>query len=164
MITSEQFKQQFILWFRNQDQEAQQSLTMTEVTKQLKSLTGLLIKVDSWDELRECLDALDSSAKALPSVAKLRDQHKFQEAKNIVSETLGYAFKAQSWSVMEKRLSNVHVLVTQLFPCSAAELFERNKKRNFIASSRLEGVTVLDSDRTESKESAIARILGRNHG
>ncbi len=123
-----------------------------DVKKLIKSEIGISFEVSNWEQLLKMIEQLSisvnkNSEMLVPLIAdsrNLKELGSFSNAKKVISELLRLKIKARSWDSLEKILNKVLPEFTNDDFAIKSALFEKNKIRNFIYSSKLEGIFIKD--------------------
>lgn len=114
----------------------------------IKQEIGISFEVSNWDQLLKMIEQLSISVNRntemlvhlIADSKNLKELGLFSNAKKTISELLRLKIKARSWQQLENVLRKI-LLAFDNDDFKAA-LFEKNKMRNFINSSRLEGIHI----------------------
>jgi hypothetical protein len=86
---------------------------------------------------------------------------RFSEVKQTISSMLEIPIKANSWKDLKLKLS---LILTAFNGCdfgNKRDLFEKNKIRNFISSSKLEGIQISEDSVSRSMEEVLNKYRSR---
>lgn len=127
--------------------------TYKEVKSWVEKKADVSLKVNGWNELFKKINGLSSSVNEniekliffLDEDGRLKELGSFSEAKLKVSELLEFQISAQSWKQLERKLKSIIVAFRNHDMIDKSAIFEKNKIRNFIHSSRLEGIQMSDA-------------------
>jgi len=125
----------------------------TEVKIWVEKKVGVALKINGWNQLlKRIYDLSFSVNENIEKLIFLLDENKhlkelgsFPEAKKKVSTLLGLQIKARSWKQLERSLKSIVVAFRNRDMVDKSAIFEKNKIRNFIHSSRLEGIQLNDT-------------------
>jgi len=125
----------------------------TEVKIWVEKKVGVALKINGWNQLlKKIYDLSFSVNENIENLIFLLDENKhlkelgsFPEAKEKVSALLGLQIKARSWKQLERSLKSIVVAFRNSDMIDSSAIFEKNKIRNFIHSSRLEGIQISDA-------------------
>lgn len=125
----------------------------TEVKMWVEKKVGVTLKINGWNQLLKRIHDLSFSVNEniekmiflLDEKEHLKELGSFPEAKEKVSALLGLQIKARSWKQLERSLKSIVVAFRNRDMVDKSAIFEKNKIRNFIHSSRLEGIQMSDT-------------------
>jgi len=123
-----------------------------EVKFWVEEKIGVSLRANGWNQLFKKINCLSLSVNKniekltvfLSDNKQLRSIGSFSEAKVIISKLLSFPIKARSWKQLENNLKTIVLAFSYLEVTDKSSLFEKNKIRNFIHSSRLEGIHMSD--------------------
>jgi hypothetical protein len=122
-----------------------------DVKKHINNNIGLQIKSRSWKHLLALLKALFLSfnenrelfLKISLNVESLKSLGKFNDVKRTISDVLGFRIYARSWFILYKKIVIlINALTIKDNKIDAYTFYEKNKKANFLHSSKLEGINI----------------------
>ncbi len=124
-----------------------------EVKFWVEKKVGVPLKINGWDQLLKRINGLSFSVNEniekliflLDENEHLKELGSLPEAKEKVSALLGFQIKACSWELLERSLKSIVVAFRNRDMIDKSAIFEKNKIRNFIHSSRLEGIQMSDT-------------------
>ena len=122
--------------------------TYPEAKLLVEEKVGVTLNVKDWSQLFKIINTLSLSVNQniekliffLDETAHLKELGSFSQAKDELSEILAFRVKARSWKELERNLKLIVVAFRSLDMTDKSAIFEKNKIRNFIHSSRLEGI------------------------
>lgn len=124
-----------------------------EVKFWIEEKVGVPLKVNGWNQLFKIINCLSRSVNEniekliffLDENERLKELGSFSEAKGTISELLAFQIKAKSWKQLERNLKSIVVAFRNRDTTDKSAIFEKNKIRNFIHSSKLEGIQISDT-------------------
>lgn len=123
----------------------------------LEEKLGFKLHVKSWVSLFERIDSLKVIvSKKKDELEKIADLQSFIEAKRQVVNVLGFRLNAKGRSKLKQMLQSLISLFSNV-KASAHERYESIKLKNFMHSSRLEGIKISDKKSKQSIESILAK-------
>lgn len=143
----------------------------SSVKKTINAEIGFKIKARSWTSLFEKLWQLNRSVesnreklKALISCAQnnAKSPRRFSDIKNDVSDVLGFRITARGWSELKWKVSNLLKIFASDCLTNKYEIYERIKRSNFAASSKLEGIEVSCEPSSKKMSDVINKYKSRS--
>jgi hypothetical protein len=127
--------------------------TYIEVKRWVTKKVDVALNVNGWEELFQRINGLSFSVNEniekliffLNENKRLKELGSFLEAKKKISALLEFQIKARSWKQLERNLKSIVVAFRNRDMTDKSAIFEKNKIRNFIQSSRLEGIKINDT-------------------
>ncbi|MBL6986483.1 MAG: hypothetical protein ISR72_05475 [Methylobacter sp.] len=125
----------------------------TEVKSRVEKRIGVPLKTNSWKQLLKRINDLSLIVNNnIEQLIFLLDENKhlkelgpFLEAKKKISTLLEFHITASGWKQLERNLKSIVVAFRNPDTIDPSAIFEQNKIRNFIHSSRLEGIQMSDT-------------------
>ncbi|MEZ8056344.1 YhfG family protein [Vibrio atlanticus] len=118
---------------------------------------GFKLHVKGWESFFNRIEFLKSLvSKSKKKLERIPDAKPFVEAKREVNNILGFKINVKERSKLKEILSSLISVFSQVV-ISAHERFESTKIRNFVHSSRLEGIDISNQMPEESLESILAK-------
>ena len=123
----------------------------TIVKQLIKEKTGITIKSKDWDslilQLQSISYSIEQNKEELAYIVKKEDTLKtlgnFSETKKYISKLVSHKITAHSWIILR---NNIIKLISVFLPIKKEinkyDFFEKNKRVNFINSSKLEGIII----------------------
>lgn len=136
------------------------------VKKIINKTTGLDINSNDWESLFTQLNLISSSIEAnKEKLQKLTDNDnslkelgKFTKAKENISELISYKIKARSWvSLRDKVITLINVFIPIKTYVDKYEFFEKNKRVNFVNSSKLEDINIESTASSKNMADIISK-------
>ena len=127
--------------------------TYTEVKLRVEEKIGVSLKVSDWSQLLKKITIqsvsvnqhIDKLNYLILEDKNLKEIGQLSDAKKLVSELLSFRIKDRSWKQLKRSLKMIVSAFNKHDIADKSELFEKNKIRNFISSSRLEGVQISEN-------------------
>ena len=135
-----------------------------DVKNYINNSIGLPFNGRNWSSLFNQIQDLSSSvntnySKLILIITKkgyLRDLGGFNEVKIKISKWLGVKVAARSWSSLEEKMEKIlSVFFVETNGINAYDIYEKNKLKNFEASSELEGINTGKQSRYKKMEDVI---------
>ncbi len=118
---------------------------------------GFKLHVKGWVSLFNRIKSLKSIvSRKKNELERIPDAQSFVEAKRKANNVLGFKINAKELSKLKEMLSSLISVFSQAV-FSAHERFESTKVRNFIHSSRLEGIDISSQKPEQSLDSILAK-------
>ena len=133
--------------------------SLNSIKESILSESGIALRANSWESLYEKVSELVKNAtknqKYIEQLANkkatVKDFGDFNESKSKLSNLIGYKLSAKSWDELHTKTNKATaflliIIRTKNKSLSLAEkkkLFNKSKYKNFVSSSRLEGVSVI---------------------
>ncbi len=126
--------------------------TYADVKIHVEEKIGVSLNVNDWDQLLKTINNLSFSVNkniekltfVLTDNKHLKELGSFSEAKRIISQLLSFPMTARSWERLESQLKTIVLAFSHHELTDKSVIFEKNKIRNFVNSSRLEGIQISD--------------------
>lgn len=131
--------------------------TFTEVKGCIETQLMLKLGVNGWVALFSKLDVLKTALRSSKaSVHLAAHETTFREAKRTLSRILGFQITAHNQAELDRLIQtcSLYVLGHAVDP---HKRFEEKKHRNFISSSKLEGIHIPFTDEKASLEMILAK-------
>ena len=157
------------------------SLGFVKATIQKKS--GLDVKSSSWDSLFEKVYKIQLAVKInraflekiIARESYLNELGSFSEVKLIIKKAVGIKIPARGWHDLHLKLhkASSFLLLENEGNCNGLflsfddkkRIYEENRYRNFVGSSRLEGIEIKEINKTTSEVVEKYKAIGANpHG
>lgn len=127
--------------------------TYTEVKIGIEEKIGVSLKANGWNQLFNKIKSvsisinnnIDQLIPLFSDEGRLKETGQFSEAKKIISELLSLQIKARGWEELRYKLKTIVSAFNDCIAVDKYELFERNKIKNFISSSKLEGIQITEN-------------------
>lgn len=118
---------------------------------------GFKLHVKGWESFFNRIESLKSIvSKNKNELEKITDTKSFVEAKRKANNVLGFKINVKELSKLKEMLNSLISVFSQTV-ISAYERFESTKIRNFIHSSRLEGINISTQTSSQSLDSILAK-------
>ena len=128
-----------------------------EVKQYVEAQLTFKLGVKGWNALHTKLNLLAASvSEHRDCIGSTLENMPFNKGKRELSRMLGFTIKAKN----QAALNHIIKVLLSFTPCSQFDPYERyeeNKLRNFISSSRLEGITIPVPDEKVSLEALLAK-------
>lgn len=124
---------------------------------------GFKLRVKGWVSFFDRIESLKMIiSKKKNELEKIPDVQSFVEAKHKVNNVLGFNINVKERSQLKEMLNSLISMFSQAV-VSPDQRFESTKVRNFIHSSRLEGIDISSQKPEQSLKSILAKY-GVKHG
>lgn len=141
----------------NNVEELQRVDSYLKLKNFIESELGFKLHVNGWVSLFERINFLKSTiSKKKEELKKILNVHSFPEAKRQTAKILGFNIDVKEHANLRKALNSLVSLFSNT-KMSAYERYEATKRKNFIHSSRLEGIEIPSQKSKQSLESILAK-------
>ena len=140
-----------------------------EVKLGIDKTIGLPLRANGWvqmfnkiKEISTCINRnYDFITRILEEEEYIKEIGCFSEVKKKVSNIFSFQIKASSWKGLKLKLSMIFKAFNGCDSTNRHELFEKNKIRNFISSSKLEGIQISENLVSRSMEEVLKKYRFR---
>ncbi|KPW55975.1 Uncharacterized protein ALO80_04189 [Pseudomonas caricapapayae] len=131
--------------------------TFIDVKKCIEAQLMLKLGVNGWMALCSKLEALRAALRANNASVQLAAREKtFKDARRRLSESLGFKITAKNQTELDRVIQTCSMYRFN-HATDPHKRFEQNKRRNFINSSKLEGIHLHFTDEETSLEMILAK-------
>ncbi|KEZ66014.1 DUF2559 family protein [Pseudomonas syringae group sp. 26L6] len=132
--------------------------TFIEVKRCIETQLMLKLGVNGWVALFSKLNVLKTALLASKSsVHMAAHENTFREAKRKLSKSLGFQITAHNQAELDRLIQTCSLYVLGRTVVDPRKRFEEKKHRNFINSSKLEGIHIPFTDEKTSLEMILAK-------
>ncbi|ARA83640.1 hypothetical protein C4C37_27360 [Pseudomonas amygdali pv. lachrymans] len=132
--------------------------TFIEVKRCIETQLMLKLGVNGWVALFSKLSVLKTALLASKtSVHMAAHENTFREAKRKLSKSLGFQITAHNQAELDRLIQTCSLYVLGRTVVDPRKRFEEKKHRNFINSSKLEGIHIPFTDEKTSLEMILAK-------
>ncbi|QXW44993.1 YhfG family protein [Pseudomonas amygdali] len=132
--------------------------TFIEVKRCIETQLMLKLGVNGWVALFSKLSVLKTALLASKtSVHMAAHENTFREAKRKLSKSLGFQITAHNQAELDRLIQTCSLYVLGRTVVDPRKRFEEKKHRNFINSSKLEGIHIPSTDEKTSLEMILAK-------
>ncbi|MDU8629226.1 YhfG family protein [Pseudomonas syringae group sp. 243L2] len=132
--------------------------TFIEVKRGIETQLMLKLGVNGWVALFSKLNVLKTALLASKtSVHMAAHENTFREAKRKLSKSLGFQITAHNQAELDRLIQTCSLYVLGRTVVDPRKRFEEKKHRNFINSSKLEGIHIPFTDEKTSLEMILAK-------
>lgn len=134
------------------------------VKKHIEDRVGFKLGVKGWKDLYMRVSTIKSYIISNPDeIRSILARHKLKSAKESIYQALAVRIPARDLSELSSKIERL-VAFFQPSSLSPHERYERNKRRNFINSSKLEGIEIPNDPCNQSLEEIINKYKASNCG
>ncbi|KPW98482.1 DUF2559 family protein [Pseudomonas syringae] len=131
--------------------------TFIEVKRCIETQLMLKLGVNGWVALFSKLNVLKTALwTSKTSVHMAARENTFRDAKRKISKSLGFQITAHNQAELDRLIQTCSLYVLG-FTVDPHKRFEEKKHRNFISSSKLEGIHIPPTDEKTSLEMILAK-------
>ncbi|GFZ60701.1 hypothetical protein ALP66_04260 [Pseudomonas amygdali pv. photiniae] len=132
--------------------------TFIEVKRGIETQLMLKLGVNGWVALFSKLNVLKTALLASKtSVHMAAHENTFREAKRKLSKSLGFQITAHNQAELDRLIQTCSLYVLSRTVVDPRKRFDEKKHRNFINSSKLEGIHIPFTDEETSLEMILAK-------
>jgi hypothetical protein len=145
--------------------------TFSHVKILISDEIGARIKAKSWillfKTIRHLNKSLEDNREKLKAFisndeTSMKASGKFNDVKCELSDMLGLGITARGWSELRRKIENLLQVFSLGVLVSKYDLYEKIKRSNFVASSKLEGIEVSDTPSSKSMADVINKYKLRS--
>ncbi|SFJ13739.1 hypothetical protein [Nitrosomonas sp. Nm34] len=143
--------------------------TYIEVKIGIEEKIGVPLRVNGWSQLFNKIKSVSASINnnieklsiLLCEENNLKEIGQFYEAKKVISDIFSLQIKARSWRELKLKLKKISSAFKDGVTTDKHLLFEKNKIRNFINSSKLEGIQINEGLTSRSMADVLNKYWSR---